>query len=99
MRSRHAGRSARATRLVLLQFLHGAVCLIDGAVGIGVGSGVGVSDRESPERLARRLAWGLAAFQPELIEQRIVFVGVSVRPAVDGDFQNVARGIESAGTE
>ena len=33
------------------------------------------------------------------VEERVVFVGVAVRPAIDGDGLDVAGGIESSGGE
>src|SRR5271157_4590094 len=103
MAAAYAGRNARVhtyclSHLLLLQFLNGAVRLIYGAVGVRVGVRIRVRDRQPAEGLAGYLARGLAAFEPELVEQRIVFIGVAVRPAVNGDFQDVAGGVESAGT-
>ena len=51
-----------------------------------------------PKR-ARPITCGAAPARPVRIEQRVVFVGVAVRPAIDGDGGDVARRIEAAGAE
>src|ERR1700681_2125618 len=89
---------ARAT-LILLQLLHRPVGVIDGGIGVSVCACVRVCDRQPPERFASYFARRLPAFQPELVGERIVFIRVAVRPAVDRDFQDVARGVESARTQ
>ena len=52
-----------------------------------------------PKRPARHRARLLAAVEPERIPERVVLVGVAVRPAVDGDGQDVARRIEPAAAQ
>src|SRR5271170_4960743 len=80
------------------QVLDGTVGLVDRGVRIGGSAGVGIGDGDAAEAGAaddmRRLPVG-----PVRIEQRIIFVGVTVRPAVDRDGGNVAGRIETAGTE
>src|SRR5208282_2929146 len=94
-RQLYARKGARDT-LILLQFLHRAISLVDGTVGVRVGIGVGVRNRQASEGFARHLARRFAAFQPELVEQRIVFIRVAVGPAVHRDFEDVASRIESS---
>src|ERR1700722_7197696 len=85
--------------LALLQLLHRPVSVINRTVGIGVCTGIGIRDRQPSKRFACHFARSFRAVQPELVEQRIVFISVTVRPAVDGDLQNVPSGIESSRAE
>src|SRR6059058_5175261 len=78
------------------QVLNRAIALIDGAIGVRIGVRVGVGDGNPAQGFARYLAWSLATVQPELVEERVVFVGIAMRPAVHGEFENVARRIETA---
>src|SRR4051794_16110999 len=78
------------------KFMDGAMRLIDSRIGIGVGASIGICYRNAAEWLSRCHARLLAAFQPELIPKRIVFVGISVRPTVHCDGRDVSRGIEAA---
>src|SRR5579872_3204731 len=63
------------------QFVHRAIGLVDGRVGVsgrgGIGIGNGDSAEAAPPDLVRRLAW-----LPFRIEQGVVLVAVAVRPAV-----------------
>src|SRR3984957_16430270 len=77
-------------------FLHRAIGLIDGRVGVRKGFSVGIRDGNAAKGLPPDDA-GLLIFGPIRIEKRIVFVGVAMRPTIDGDRLNVARGIESGG--
>ena len=73
--------------------------LIDRRIGIRVRCGIGVGDRDAAKPLPRDDAGRLAALEPERIRQRIVLVGIAVWPTVDGDGQDVARGVEAAATQ
>src|SRR5579863_4258035 len=85
--------------LYLRDFLDGAMALVDGDVGKCVPVCVGLGDDDSSERLASNHAWTIRGGAIEWFEEPVVFVGVSVRPAVHGDGLNVSRGIESARRE
>src|ERR1700693_602096 len=78
---------------------HRSPCLIDGLVCVGVSTSVGVSDGDAPVGLARYFAGSLSSLQPKRIEQRVVFVGVTVGPTIDRNGRDVACGIEAAGTQ
>jgi hypothetical protein len=80
------------------QFLHTAERLIDGRVGIGRGAGVRVGDRDASRGTASDFVRRLAC-RPLRIVERVVFVAVSVRPAVHRDGFDVARRIEAAVAE
>src|SRR5271168_3332318 len=75
-----------------------AVRLIDGGVRVRKSFRVGIGDRDATEWLPADDA-GLLIFRPIGIVQRIVFVGVAVRPAIYGDGLNIRGGIESTGSE
>src|SRR5205807_3984912 len=84
-------------RLIFFRYLlHRAISLIDSAIGIRISAGIGVGDCQATERLARNLAWSFAALQPEFIPQRVVFIRVPMRPAIDGDRGYIASGIQAA---
>src|SRR5579859_1864525 len=85
-------------RGALHEFGNSAIGLVDGDVSVGGGAGVGVGDGDTAEALAANLVWRLSR-RPIRIEQGIVFVAVTVGPAVDGDGFDVARGIKPAGGE
>src|SRR6267142_3964917 len=78
------------------QFVDRAVRLIDGDVGVRGCARIRVGNGDAAEWLATKNVW-LLSVGPFWIEQRIVFVAVAVRPAIDGDGCDVARRIESAG--
>src|ERR1700736_1236634 len=70
-------RARPASTLTLLQLLHSTIGVIDGAVGVSVCACVRVRNRQPAERFARHLARGLAAFQPERVGERIVFISIA----------------------
>src|SRR5579862_7255724 len=78
------------------QFLDGAMRLINRRIRVGRGAGVRVGDGDAaaarPADLVRR-----GSLRPVRIEQRVILVGITVRPAVDGDGGDVAFLIEPAG--
>src|ERR1022692_3345990 len=79
-------------------FLNRTIGLVNCCVRISAGSGVGIRNRDSsklfPSNDARSLFW-----HPVWIKQRIVFVGVAVRPPIYRYCSNVAGGIESSRRE
>ncbi len=70
--------------------------LVDGGVGIGGPAGVGIGDGDAAKAGAADHI-GLALGRQVFIEQGVVFGGVAVGPAVDGDGGDVAGGVEAAG--
>src|SRR5579863_5824950 len=92
-------RSTETAPLAPSNLSHGPPRLVDRLICVSVSTGVGVGDGDSPESPPRYFAGSLAALQPKRIEQRVVFVGVAVRPAVDCNRCDVARGIESPSAE
>jgi len=83
--------SALGTRL---QLPYRPPSLINGLVCVGVSPGIGIGDCDSSKSLPSHFARSFSALQPERIKEGVVFVGVTVRPAVHGDGCDVARGIE-----
>src|SRR5439155_2952240 len=80
------------------QFLYCTVSLIDRSVGVGCGSGIGIGYCDPAEAGAADLVRCLP-LRPIGIEQRIIFIGVTVRPAIDRDRSDVARRIEAPRTQ
>src|SRR5271155_2939204 len=80
------------------EFLHGAMRLVDRRVGVSGGAGVRVGDRDAAEGSPANLMWR-AALRPVWIEQWVVLVGVSVRPAVNCDRRNIRVRIEAAAAQ
>src|ERR1700739_4849109 len=77
------------------QFFHRSPGLIHGLIGIRGSSRVRIGDCDSSEALAADFA-GTLALRPLRIEQVIVFVGVSMRPAIDSDCRNIVCRVEPA---
>ena len=75
---------------------HRAIALVDRNVGVGVAVCVRVSNVNSSKRLPANYAWALGIRPVERFEERVVFVGVSVRPTVYGDGLDVLCRIESS---
>src|ERR1035437_9215103 len=92
-------RSRSGASLALCDLPYRPPRLIDGLIRIGIGSGIGVGDGNPPVRFARDFTRCLPAFQPERIEQRVVFVGVAVGPAIHRNRRDVAGRIEATGTK
>src|SRR6266699_615442 len=63
-----------------------------------LGGSVGVGDGDAPESPPGNVA-GPLAFRPIRIPERIVFIGITVGPAIDGDSLDVACRIEPAGRQ
>src|SRR5260221_4761508 len=80
------------------QFADRSVRLIDGNVGVRGCARIRVGNGDAAERFATKNVW-LVSVGPLWIEQRIVFVAVAMRPAIDGDGSDVARWIESTSGE
>src|ERR1700728_3974907 len=81
------------------KFLNGAMTLIDCAVRIGVCPGIGVCNRNSAERLSCSDARLRAAFEPKVVPQRVVFIRVSMGPAIYCDRGDIFSRVEPAGRE
>jgi hypothetical protein len=75
-------------------FLHCAVRLIDGDIRICVTIRIGVRNGDAPKGFPANYARALLFGAIERFEERVVFIGVSVRPAVYGDRLDVSRGVE-----
>ena len=78
-----------------MQFFHCAPGLIHGLIGVGSSSRVGICNRDSAKTLAADFARA-RALRPFRIEKIIVFVRVSMRPAIHSDGRDIVRWIESA---
>src|SRR4029077_17636575 len=76
-----------------VQFLNRAPRLVHGLIRVRGCARVGIRYGNSAKTFAAKLA-GTLAFGPFRIEQEIVFVRVSMRPAIDGDGANVLRRIK-----
>src|SRR5258708_33140298 len=87
-------RAARHSVLALNNLCHRAIRLIDGLICVGVSARIGIRNGDSSMRLAGHFTRRLAAFEPERIPQRVVFVGIAVRPAIYRNGGNVARRIQ-----
>src|SRR5258706_7825872 len=85
--------AARYEQLTL-QLSHRPPGLIDSLICVGVSSRIGVGDSDSPKSFPRHFTRSLAALQPERIEQRVIFIRVTMRPAIHSDRRDVARWIE-----
>src|ERR1039458_718975 len=92
-------RSESVRRSCSYDLAHGAITLIDGGIGVGMTVSVRVRDLDSPERLPANHTRTFRRRPVERLEQCVVLVGISVRPAVDRNCLNVASGIETAGGE
>src|SRR5215471_2063991 len=80
------------------QFLDRAVCLIDRRISVGPSPRIGVGNGDPPERRPPDDV-RLLVLVPKGIEQGIVLVGVAVRPAIDGDGDDVGCWIEASWTQ
>src|SRR6476619_1416473 len=86
------------SKLILQELLHRPVRLIDRGIVVGGGASIGVGDRNAAEtRPAKHVR--RRTFRPVRVKQRIVFVGVTMRPAVDGDRRDISFGVEPAGAK
>src|SRR5580698_1976671 len=92
---RHNARSSDLP----LQLLHRPISLIDGAIGVSICTSVRIRDRQAPKRLACHLTRRFRTVEPELVEQRIVFISISMRPTIHRDLQDVMRRIKSTWTK
>src|SRR5215831_10416233 len=80
------------------QFLYSTVGLVDRCVRVGCGGGVGIGNRDRAEPSAPELMRRLP-LRPVRIEQRVVLVGIPVRPAIDRDRSDVASRVEARRTQ
>src|SRR5579863_2200311 len=76
-----------------------SISLIDGNVRVGVAIGVGIRNMNAAERLPSNYAGTIGIWLVQWFKQRVVLVGVTVRPAIHGNPLNVSSGVESAAGE
>ena len=62
-----------------------AVTLVDRDVGVGVPVGIRIGYVNSSERLPANYAWALGIRTIQRLEERVVLVGITVRPSVHGN--------------
>jgi hypothetical protein len=86
--------SGMGAKLAHKQLRHGPVGLVDRCVGVGCGSGIGIGDRDRAETGSADPVRCLPLL-PIRFEQRVVLVGITVRPAIDRDRSDVARRVEA----
>src|SRR3984893_4423050 len=80
------------------QFVDRAARLIDGRVGIGAAARIRVGDGNSAEGCSAAYIGPLRRRHVRFV-QRVVFRRIAMRPAIDGDGLDVARGIKSTRTQ
>jgi hypothetical protein len=97
-RARRLSATAEASAGDRERFANGAPSLVDRRVGISPRARIRIRDHDSAERRAAHDV-GLVGLIPVRIEQRIVFVGVAVWPAIDRDTCDARRRIESCRSE
>src|SRR3546814_3842434 len=66
---------------------------------MGGGARIRIGDRDPAEALAADHVGPLLGCHVPRIVERVVFIGIAVGPAVDGDGGDIALGIEAAGAE
>src|SRR5215471_20218524 len=76
------------------ELFDGAPGLVYCLIGVSGRACIGVGDRDSAETFARNFAGALPG-RPLGIEKIVVLVSVAVRPAIDSDGGDVARGVEA----
>src|ERR1700678_363338 len=76
------------------EFLHGAVRLVNRAIRVSRGAGIRICNGDAAERRPADFV-GRATCRPVRIEQWIVLVSITVRPAIDRDSCNVGVRIEA----
>src|SRR5262245_57554937 len=69
----------RSRFLETSNFVHSAICLVDGGIGFRLGAGIGIGDGDPSKRLAPDYPW-LFFFFPLRIEERVGFKSVAMRP-------------------
>src|SRR5262249_37749064 len=74
------------------KFLHGAIRLIDSHVSISGRAGIGVGNGDSSELLSADDIRALR-FRPIRVEERVIFVSITVRPTVDRNPLNIFPGV------
>ena len=80
------------------QLADGAKGLIDGYIGVGGGARVGIGDGDTAVGFTADFVRRLSG-RPLRIEERVIFIAVTVRPTVNRDGFDVASRIETTGTE
>ena len=75
--------------------MHGAICLVDGHVGIGGRTGIGIGDGDSAERFSPDY---IRAFgrRPIGVKEWVVFIPIPVRPAVHRNRLNISCRIKTS---
>src|SRR5207249_8490690 len=89
----------RKLTLGFSQLLHGPPGVIHHTIRIGVSAGISIGDCDFSKGFACHFAWSFAAFEPELVPERVVFVRVTMRPAVYGDRSDIASRVKAASAE
>src|ERR1700730_6718529 len=80
-------------------FLDGAVRLVDSDIGVGMTVRIGIRNGDTAERLSANHTRPLRLGPIDRLQKLVVFVGVAVRPAVDGDGLNVFGRVEPASAQ
>lgn len=76
-----------------------AVTLVDRDVGVGVAIGIRVGNVNASERLPANDAWTLGVRTVQRLEERVVLVGITLRPSVHSYGLDVASRLESPTTK
>ena len=72
---------------------------VDGAIHVGVGAGIRIGNRDTPDLCPARDMRTLCGTVIRRIDQLVVLIGVAVWPAIDRDCCNVALDIETAAAQ
>src|ERR1700735_239941 len=88
----------RVAALARQQLLHSSIALIDRLVGVGGSRGIGVRNGNPPEALSCDIARPFP-LRPVRVPQRVVFVGISMGPAVNRNRLYIAGRIKTAATQ
>src|SRR6266849_8197006 len=75
-------------------FIHRAKRLVNGRIGVSARPCIGIRDRDAPKRLAAQHPWLLPRFPLRQIQSERR-ERIAVRPPVNNNAFNIARGIKS----
>jgi len=75
--------------------LHGAVRLINCDIGVRVTVRIGIRNCNATKRPAANHTWALRLWSIKRLEQRVVLIGVAVRPAIHCDGLDVLGRVEA----